>query len=260
MKPRAFFLLPLLLPLASLAQDAAPPRELIIAAVGEIPVPKMKVTEVNGRRGYEADQESTQQWFPKEWSVAGKPVPLALNLEPVAMKLSAGIAEVSLAPDAAPPKSQTLPAVTGEGPTMMIVFNREPEKTWTDGFGTRFVTCSKLDSASPAAVVLNLSGATVSIISRDRSRQEIAPGKFASAPLLVNTQSGVKLLPLSVAAGDKSYPLDVTPLDVRAPWCPVVVVYPSVGPSSKSRPLKVSVIQPSAAVRVDKPAAAPVAN
>lgn len=256
MKHCTFLVVPLLLPLASLAQDVAPPRELIIAAIGEIPVPKMKVTEVMGRRGYEADEESTKQWFPKEWTVAGKPVPLALNLEPAAMKLPAGAAEITLSSGSGAPKSQILPVAAGEGPTMMIVFNREPEKPWTEGFGTRFVSCSKLDSATPSAVVLNLSGATVLITNRDHTREEIAPGKSAIAPMLVNPQSGIKMLPLSAAAGGKSYPLDVTPLDVRAPWCPVVVVYPSVGPSSKSRPLRVSVIQPSSAVRVDKPAVA----
>lgn len=249
------FLVAPLLPLCSLAQDAAPPRELIVAAVGEIPVPKMKVTEVNGRRGYEADEESTKQWFPKQWSIAGKTVPLALNLEPVAMKLATGAGEISLAPDAASPKPQTLPAVTGEGPTVMIVFNREPEKAWTEGFGTRFVACSKLETATPSAVVLNLSGATLAITGSDRSRQQIAPGKSANAAVLVHPQTGIKLLPLSATAGGQSYPLDVTPLDVRAPWCPIVVVYPSVGPSSKARPLRVSVIQPSSAVRVERPAA-----
>lgn len=253
MKLRALLLAPLL-PLVSLAQDDAPPRELIVSAIGEIPVPKMKVTEVNGRRGYEADEASTKQWFPKEWSISGKAVLLDLNLDPVAMKLPAGTTEISLAPGTEAPKPQPLPAVAGEGPVMMIIFNREPDKTWTEGFGARFVTCSKLDSAPPAALVLNLSGATLSVIGRDRTRQQIAPGKSSSAPVLVNPQSGIKLLPLSATAGEKSYSLDVTPLDVRAPWCPVVVVYPSVGPSSKSRPLKVSVIQPSAAVWLEKPA------
>jgi hypothetical protein len=73
----------------------------------------------------------------------------------------------------------------------------------------------------------------------------------------VNPQRGLSLLPLSATAGGKSYTLDVTPLDTLAPWCPVVVVYPSTGPAMKERPLKVSVIQPSAAVPAGK---APVAT
>jgi hypothetical protein len=255
MKFRSLLFVPWWVPMTLSAQDRAVPRELMIAAVGEIPVPKMKVTEVMGRRGYEADPDSTDQWFPKAWTVAGKKIALALNGEPAAMKLTAGMMEVSVAPEGANAKLQALPAAA-DGPTLLLIFNREPDKAWNDGFGVRFLSCSKLDSTVPTATVFNLSGATLSLTQRDRSTLQLAPGKSALAPVFVQPQSGIKLLPLAANAAGKSYSLDVTPLEVRSPWCPVVIVYPSTGPSSKTRPLKVSVIQPSAAVRVDPPASA----
>jgi hypothetical protein len=109
-------LLAALLPISSPAQDAAPSRELIVAAVGEIPVPKMKVTEVMGRRGYEADETSTKQWFPKEWTVtaggATTRLQLALNVEPAAMALPASATELALSCGGESTRAQPVPAAT----------------------------------------------------------------------------------------------------------------------------------------------------
>jgi len=256
MKLRALLTIPLLsLPLP--AQEKAPARELIVAAIGEIPVPKMKVTEDRGFRGYIHDETSTNQWFPQDWTVAGKTIRLALNIEPVVVKMSAGKEPFNLAPEGATPKPQTLPETAEEGTVMMVLFNRDTDKPWNEGFDSLFVSCRKLNTGAPTAVVLNLSGAVVSITTRDRTVQKIAPGKSAVAPVLVNRQSGLRLLPLSAAAAGKTYSLDVAPLDIRAPLCPVVVVYPSAGPSKKTRPLRAAVIQPSNAVRADQPESLP---
>jgi hypothetical protein len=134
----------------------------------------------------------------------------------------------------------------------MVIFNRETGKPWSEGFASRFVISSKLNSDTPTAMVLNLSGAVLSITARDRTIQKIEPGQCAIAMVLVNPQNGLKLLPLSAAADGENYSLNVVPLDLRAPWCPVIAVYPSVGPSSKTRPLRVAVIQPSDAVRINQ--------
>jgi len=246
-----------LLTLASAAQEGAPPRELIIAAIGEIPVPRMKVANTDGFRGYVHDEKSTNQWFPQDWTVGGQAVKLALNIEPVVVKMPLGKEPFNLSPVGAAPKPQTLPAPAANGATMMVIFNRETKKPWNEGFGTWFVNCKKLNSANPDAVVVNLSGAIVSISARDRTIQKIAPDKSAVAAVLVNQQSGLKLLPLSAAAAGKTYSLNVVPLDLRGSWCPVIVIYPSAGPSSKARPLQVAVIQPSDAVRANQPTAIP---
>jgi hypothetical protein len=269
MKFRALLIAPLLLTLAASAQDAVPPRELIVAAIGEVPVPKMKITTVGEFRGYKADMESTNQWFPQEWSVAGHKITLTLNTEPASMKTPGGKEPISLAPIGTAPKIQsTAPALldasdnpdpTGKGPTLMVIFNREMGKPWNEGFASRSVVCSKLNPAIPSAMVMNLSGAVLTITAGDRKIQQITPGKCAVAMVLVNPKNGLKLLPLSAAAAGKTYSLDVVPLDFRAPWCPVIAVYPSTGPSSKTRPLQVALIQPSDAVPI-KQAKAPVAK
>jgi hypothetical protein len=251
MKLRYLLTIPFL-SLSSLAQDAPPARQMIVAAIGEIPVPRMKVTEDDGFIGYVHDETSTNKWFPQEWTVAGKPIKLALNIEPVAVKMPVGKEPFNLAPGGATPKPQTLPEIVEEEVTMMVLFNREAEKTWKEGFDSQFVSCRKLNTAAPTAVVLNLSGAVVSVTALDRTIQQIGAGKSAVAAMLVNPQSGLKLLPLSAAAGGKTYPLDVVPLDIREPWCPVVVIYPSTGPSKKARPLHVTVIQPSNAVPAEQ--------
>jgi hypothetical protein len=259
MKFRALLIAPLLT-LAAPAQDAVPPRELIVAAIGEIPVPKMKITTIGEFRGYQADMESTNQWFPQEWSVAGHNLTLSLNSQPVSMKVPGGKDPISLAPVGTAPKIQTSapalldasesPDPAGTGPTLMVIFNRETGKPWSEGFASRSVICSKLDSAIPTAMVMNLSGAVLTITARDRTIQQIAPGKCGVAMALVNPQKGLKLLKLSAAAAGKTYSLDVVPLEFRAPWCPVIAVYPSTGPSSKTRPLQVAVIHPSNAVQL----------
>ena len=259
MKFRALLIAPLLALTAS-AQDAAPPRDLIVAAIGEIPVPKMKITTVGGYVGYQADMESTNQWFPQEWSVAGHDLTLSLNSEPASMKTPGGKEPISLAPVGTAPRLQPItpalleasenPDPAGKGPTLMVIFNRETGKPWNEGFASRSVICSKLNSATPTAMVMNLSGAVLNITARDRTIQQIAPGKCAVAMVLVNPQNGLKLLPLSVAAAGKTYSLDVVPLEFRTPWCPVIAVYPSTGPSSKTRPLRAAVIQPSDAVQI----------
>jgi hypothetical protein len=265
MKLRALLIAPLLT-LAASAQDAVPPRDLIVAAIGEIPVPKMKIKTVNGYTGYAADMESTNQWFPQEWSVAGKNLTLSLNGEPVSMKTPGGKEPISLAPVGTTPRAQPItpalleasdnPDPAGNGPTLMVIFNREIGKPWSEGFASRSVICSKLDAAIPTAVVMNLSGAVLTITARDRTIQQIAPGKCGVAMALVNPQKGLKLLKLSAAAAGKTYSLDVVPLEFRAPWCPVIAVYPSTGPSSKTHPLQVAVVQPSDAVQI-KQAKAP---
>ena len=268
MKFRALLIAPLLA-LAAPAQDAEPPRELIVAAIGEIPVPAMKIKVVNGYSGYVADMESTNQWFPKEWSVAGHNLTLSLNIEPVSIKMPGGKEPISLAPEGAGPKLQPIapalleaaenPDLAGTGPTLMVIFNREMGKPWKEGFASRPVVCSKFNSATPTAMVMNLSGAVLTITARNRKIQQIAPGKCAVALVLVNPQNGTKLLPLSAAAAGETYSLDVVPLDFFAPWCPVIAVYPSNGLSSKTRPLRVAVIQPSDAVQI-KQAKAPAAK
>ena len=266
MKFRALLIAPLL-GLAAPAQDAEPPRELIVAAIGEIPVPAMKIKVVNGYSGYVPDMESTNQWFPKEWSVAGRDLTLSLNIEPVSLKMPGGKEPISLAPAGTAPKMQAIapalleaaenPDPAGTGPTLMVIFNREIGKPWNEGFASRPVICSKLNSAIPTATVMNLSGAVLTITARNRKSQQIAPGKCAVALVLVNPQNGTKLLPLSAAAAGETYSLDVVPLDFFAPWCPVIAVYPSTGPSSKVRPLQVAVIQPSDAVQIKPQAKAP---
>ena len=261
MKFRALLIAPLLT-LAAPAQDAVPPRELIVAAIGEIPVPKMKIKTVNGYTGYEADMTSTNQWFPQEWSVAGHTLTLSLNSEPTSMKTPGGKEPISLAPVGTAPRLQPItpalleasenPDPVGKGPTLMVIFNREMGKPWSEGFASRSVICSKLNSATPTAMVMNLSGAVLTITARNRTIQQIAPGKCAVAMVLINPQNGLKLLPLSAAAAGKTYSLDVVPLDFPAPWCPVIAVYPSTGLSSKTRPLQVAVIQPSDAVPINQ--------
>ena len=261
MKFRALLIAPLLT-LAAAAQNAVPPRELIVAAIGEIPVPRMKIKIVDGFTGYEADMESTNQWFPQEWSVAGHNLTLSLNTEPASMKMPSGKEPISLAPAGAAPRIQTItpalleasenPDPAEKVPTLMVIFNREAGKPWSEGFASRFVICSKLNSATPTAMVMNLSGAVLTITARDRTIQQIDPGKCAVALVLVNPQNGLKLLQLSAAAAGETYSLDVVPLDLRAPWCPVIAVYPSTGLSSKTRPLLVAVIQPSDAVQIDQ--------
>jgi hypothetical protein len=265
MKFRALLIAPLLT-LAASAQNAVPPRELIVAAIGEIPVPKMKITTVGGYRTFVADMESSNQWFPQEWSVAGHNLKLTLNNEPASMKTPGGKEPISLAPAGAAPRLQPIapalleasenPDPAGNGPTLMVIFNREIGKPWNEGFASRFVMCSKLNAAIPTAMVMNLSGAVLTITARDRTIQQVAPGKCAVAIVLVNPQNGLKLLKLSAAAAGKTYSLDVVPLDFRAPWCPVIAVYPSTGPSSKTRPLQVAIVQPSDAVQI-KQAKAP---
>ncbi len=268
MKFRVLLIAPLLT-LAASAQDAVPPRELMVAAIGEIPVPKIKVKIADGYAGYVADMESTNQWFPREWSVAGHNLKLTLNAESASMKTPGGKEPISIAPVGTEPKIQAIapalleasdnPDPNGNGPTLMVIFNREIGKPWSEGFASRSVICSKLNPAIPTAIVMNLSGAVLTITARDRKNQQIAPGKCAVAMVLVNPQNGLKLLPLSAAGAEKTYSLDVVPMDFRAPWCPVIAVYPSTGPSSKTLPLRVAVIQPSAAVQI-KQAKAAAAN
>ena len=268
MKFRALLIAPLLT-LAAPAQDAVPPRELIVAAIGEIPVPKMKIKTVNGYTGYEADMKSTNQWFPQEWSVAGHDLTLSLNTEPISMKTPGGKEPISLAPVGTAPRLQPItpalleasenPDSAGKGPTLMVIFNREIGKPWNEGFASRSVICSKLNPSIPTAIVMNLSGAVLTTTARDRKIQQIAPGKCGVAMVLVNPKNGLKLLKLSAAAAEKTYSLDVVPLDFRAPWCPVIAVYPSTGPSSKALPLRLEVIQPSDAVQI-KQAKAAAAN
>jgi len=238
----------LLLMTSSLAQEAAPPRELIVAAIGEIPVPRMKVTEAMGFRGYIHDEESTNRWFPQDWTIAGKTIRLALNIEPVTVKIPATGEPFDLAPKGVAPKPQTLPPADEGATTLMVIFNRDGRTPWREGFAARFVRCRRLDPASPSAVVLNLSGAVVSVAERDRSIRQVAPGKSASAAAFVSPDNGVRILPLSASVAGKNHLLNIAPIDVRAPWCPVVAIYPGTGPSSKARPLRVSVIQPSDAV------------
>ena len=265
MKFRALLIAPLLT-LAAPAQDAVPPRVLIVAAIGEIPVPRMKVKIADGFAGYVADMDSTNQWFPQEWSVAGHNLKLTLNAEPASMKVPGGKEPISLAPVGTTPRVQPItPALldgsensdsAGSGPTLMVIFNREMGKPWSEGFASRSVICSKLNPATPTAMVMNLSGAVLTITARDRKNQQIAPGKCAVAMVLVNPQNGLKLLPLSAAGAEKTYSLDVVPMDFRAPWCPVIAVYPSTGPSSKTLPLRVAIIQPSTAVQIKQAKAA----
>ena len=268
MKFRALLIAPVLT-LTALSQDAVPPRELIVAAIGDVPVPKQTIKIVNGYSGYVADMNSTNQWFPQEWSVAGQTLTLSLNTEPVSMKAPGGKEPISLAPAGAAPKVQSIapalldasenPDPAGKGPTLMVIFNREIGKPWNEGFASRSVICSKLNPATPTAMVMNLSGAALTITARDRTTQQIAPGKCAVAMVLVNPKNGLKLLPLSAAAAGKTYSLDVVPLDFQAPWCPVIAVYPSTSPSSQMHPLQVALIQPSDAVPI-KQAKAPATN
>jgi hypothetical protein len=257
MKLRLCLLFSVLSPLPSFSQEPVPTRDLIVAAVGEIPIPKLRVTEAMGRLGYEPDESSTNRWFPRDWSLtAGEkslPLRLGLNIEPVSITLSASATEFVLTPaegnaDDASQKPRPLPALGAEGPAMLLLFNRAPEKPWSEGFATHFLSCAKLDPAAPSAVIVNLSGATLTVTGRDRSQSQLAPGKSAIAPIFVNAQRGFTLLPLSASAEGKVHTLDVCPLDSRTPYCPVVVVYPSAETSKRSRPLKVSVVQPSAAL------------
>lgn len=241
------------------AAKSASSRQLIIAAVGEIPVPRLHVVEAMGRRGYEGDESSTKQFFPKDWNieVAGSSIDLALsmNLEPASMPIPNGEVQVAIRPSAAkggstPPKPKTLAAAISTGPTIMVVFNREPQKAWNEGYDSLFASCTPLDPAKPAAVILNLSGATVMVTGQDQQKHPLAPGQSTIAPILVNTERTITMLPLSATDGTKAFNLDVCPIETRAPYCPLVVVYPSISVAKQARPLRISVIQPSTAAPI----------
>jgi hypothetical protein len=256
MNLRLCYFVSFLLSIPSFGQEAAPPRELIIAAVGEIPIPRLRVAEAMGRLGYEADESSSNRWFPKQWILTsegkGVPLKLGLNIEPVATTVPAGATGVVLTPadgkaDDASQKPLQLPGNSAEEPALLLLFNRAPHKPWSEGYATHLLSCAKLDPAAPTAVILNLSGATLTVTGSDRLKTQLAPGKSTIAPIFVNAQRGFTLLPLSASAEGRIHTLDVCPLESRAPYCPVVVVYPSAELSKQSRPLKVSVVQPSAA-------------
>ena len=239
------------------AAENVPSRQLIVAAVGEIPVPRLRVVEAMGRRGYEGDETSTHQFFPNDWKieVAGTSTDLALsmNLEPAGITIPNGELQIAIHPakgDNTPPKPKTLAAATTGEPTIMVLFNREPQKSWSEGYDSLFVGCTPLDTAKPAAVVLNLSGATIMVTGQDQQQHPLAPGLSTVAPVFVNKEGTITMLPLSATDGTKTLNLDVCPIETRAPYCPLVVVYPSISTGRQARPLRVSVIQPSTAIPI----------
>ncbi|RYD26529.1 MAG: hypothetical protein EOP87_22615 [Verrucomicrobiaceae bacterium] len=245
------------------AEPSVPARPLIVAAVGEIPVARLKMTEVMGRTGYEADESSTPLLFPQTWefkagAVTSK-VEIGLNLEPAVIEIPRNHEGISLKPfESNPPTSQVkpkpVPAAGVEGPTMLIIHNRNPDKPWLDGFSSVFTTCQPMNPAKPSAVIINLSGATLSYTGSDRTAHRISPGASAVAPIFIHQERSIRMLPLTAAAGGKTYPLDVCPIDTSGNYSPVVVVYPSITQPRKFRPLQVSVLQPSRAISPEKPA------
>lgn len=259
MKSRSYLVLSLLACQLAGAAESGASRQLIIAAVGEIPVPRLRVVEAMGRRGYEEDEKSTHLFFPNDWKlqIAGASTDLVLNmnLEPAGVSVPAGEVEIAIRPTAAkpgntPPKTKILPATSSVTPMIMVVFNREPQKEWNDSYSSVFVTGSLLDPAKPAATVLNLSGATLMFTGQDQQKHALAPGQSAVAPIFVNKERTITMLPLSATDGTKTLNLDVCPIDTRGLYCPLVVVFPSIPEARQTRPLRVSIIDPSSAVQV----------
>jgi hypothetical protein len=258
---RFFLLLPLLPFLALHAAETTASRKLLVAAVGDIPVPKLKVSEATGWRGYVEDESSTTLFFPKSWDFkfagATATLELGLNQEPSMVAVPEGITEMTLQPNGRKPserqpKPQSIPAPAVNGPSMLIVFNRNPNTAWIDSFSSAFTSCPPLDPAKPSAMILNLSGATLTFMGRDRANHSISPGASALVPILVNDQQNVKMLPISAAMGKTIYNLDICPIETSGPYCPVVAVYPRIAMSKQVRPLKTSIIQPSYAVPLPK--------
>lgn len=254
---RICLLLPLLPSLVLHAADTTISRKLLVAAVGDIPVPKLKISEATGFRGYVEDESSTTLFFPKSWDFkfAGTTatLELGLNQDPSMVAMPEGITEMTLQPNGSKPsearlKPQAIPAPAVNGPSMLVVYNRDPNKAWIESYSSIVTSCPPLDPAKPSAMILNLSGATLTFVGRDRADHSIAPGAGALVPILVNDQQNLKMLSISAAMGKKIYNLDICPIETSGRYGPVVAVYPRIAILKQVRPLKTSVIQPSYAV------------
>lgn len=235
-----------------LRADEPKPKELLVAAVGDIPVPRLKVVEEFGFRGYKRDEDSSPLVFPAEWMIEGadleRSLALKLNREPLklAIKSSNGVIGIKPGGEDAEPKPMT--AGTTKELEMLVLFNRVPDKPWIENFGTSMAPCVTLNPDRPMAVLLNLSGATLQFMDAEKKTRELAPGKKAVAPILVNRESGASKLALVAHANGKPYDLSLYSIGFSGKYCPVVVVYTAINSAKSRRPLKVAVLQPSQAV------------
>ena len=80
-------------------------RQLLVAAVGDLPVPRLHAVEEHGFRGYKRDETSSPLVFPGKWSVrhpgGGEEIELRLNQEPRRLSYPAGTVGLEFRPSGA---------------------------------------------------------------------------------------------------------------------------------------------------------------
>ncbi|WP_193212764.1 hypothetical protein [Luteolibacter marinus] len=226
-------------------------RQLLVAAVGDLPVPRLHAVEEHGFRGYKRDETSSPLVFPGTWSVrhaggAGE-IELRLNQEPRRLSYSAGEVGLELLPQGDGGDSRPLRIAPESANPLVILFNRRPDQPWLEGHDRKLVDCQPQVSSRPTATLLNLSGAILHYRGPDGSGQQLSPGKSATAAIMVSRGADLKLLPLAASAGGRRFTLDVCPIEVSGRLAPVVVVHTAIGAATSKRPFKVTVIQPSRA-------------
>lgn len=242
---------------AMAAETPATERAIIVSAIGEMPVPKLKIETIQGFTGYSVDESSVSSIvFPQKWQMAisSKHAELILNLNQAACRIPLGTedASISIKPSdggASDAKTFAVPPTTDLGDAVLVLFNAKPDKPWKSHFNGVMVFCPVVDRSKPMATVLNLSGANLLCFDSNKKQQAIAPGKTALALISGNENQSIQMLEMGAQAGGKMINLSANLTDASSPNTPLAVVYPSAS-APKNRPLEVAVVQPTYATKV----------
>lgn len=216
-----------------------------VIAVGDPPLPKLKVSSSGGYSGYEAEENSPELVFPNEWELVSEggaqAFPLRLNQEAVVLPSSTQPV-VRVVParsaGAAPGSIRNHVPRAVPGPAVILIVKSKSGASWAEGYDSLIIPCSLFNPARPSAQVVNLGSVPIHHLGENQTRAVIPPGAISPALMMLHQQSATLALPLHAEIDGRRIDLSVAPIHPDGRYSPLVVIHPSGPPAS--RPLRTS--------------------
>jgi hypothetical protein len=245
---------------SSPAQTVAKPQDtqdLYLMAVGDIPVPVLKVVTKDGFTGYQPEELPAEVVFPQTWrfAAAKASTELTITLNRGALKLAMPPepGPINLRPPNCPGKApganRTITLPRDHKRHLIVIYNRASKIDWMRHYDFVVTSLETSQTGRPAAKIINLSG--IDLLYLDSSGKETAlpSGAAAVGYAQIHQETRITSLPLIARKGEQRFDLRLTPLDITGELLPIIAIYPAhLQNTPNAMPFKTSVLLPHTAI------------
>jgi hypothetical protein len=242
------------------AQNAAKPEvthDLYLMAVGDIPVPVLKVVTKDGFTGYEPEELPAEVVFPQTWRFAtakeSKELTITLNRGALKLAMPPESGPISLRPPNCPGKApganRTIPLPSDRERNLIVIYNRASKIDWMQNYDFVVTSLEKSQTGRPAAKIINLSGIHLLYLDSSGKETVLPSGAAAVGYAQIHQETRITSLPLFAQKGEQRVDLRLTPLDITGELLPIIAIYPAhLQNTPNAMPFKTSVLLPHTAI------------